>query len=96
MKTITRTKIYLPMAAMILTMALAIPAVAQNQVAFKGATGPVGAVELGFLECHYFAVRGRTPLTLGVEPVPPVNVSVQVTEVVPAMTVPVTLPLDAL
>ena len=37
MKNITRSKIYLPMAAMILTVALAIPAVAQNQVPFKGA-----------------------------------------------------------
>jgi len=36
MKTITRTKIYLPMAGMILTVALAIPAAAQNQVPFKG------------------------------------------------------------
>jgi hypothetical protein len=36
MKTITRTNIYLPMAAMILTAALAIPAAAQTQVPFKG------------------------------------------------------------
>jgi hypothetical protein len=36
MKTITRTKIYLPMAAMILTAALALPAAAQTQVPFKG------------------------------------------------------------
>ncbi len=35
MKTITRTNIYLPMAAMILTAALAIPAAAQQQVPFK-------------------------------------------------------------
>ena len=35
MKTITRTKIYLPMAALILA-ALAIPAAAQTQVPFKG------------------------------------------------------------
>ncbi len=35
MKTITRTKIYLPMAALILA-ALAIPAAAQQQVPFKG------------------------------------------------------------
>ena len=35
MKTITRTKIYLPMAALILA-ALAIPAAAQSQVPFKG------------------------------------------------------------
>src|SRR5712692_10599811 len=37
MKTITRSNIYLPMAAMILTSALAIPAAAQKQVPFKGA-----------------------------------------------------------
>jgi len=36
MKTITRSRIYLPMAAMILTAALAIPAAAQQQVPFKG------------------------------------------------------------
>lgn len=36
MKTITRSNIYLPMAAMILTAALAVPAAAQNQVPFKG------------------------------------------------------------
>src|SRR5260370_31825930 len=36
MKNITRTKIYLPMAAMILTAALALPAAAQTQVPFKG------------------------------------------------------------
>ena len=36
-KTITRSNIYLPMAAMILTAALAVPAAAQNQVPFKGA-----------------------------------------------------------
>jgi hypothetical protein len=36
MKTITRTKIYLPMAAMILSAAIALPAAAQQQVAFKG------------------------------------------------------------
>jgi hypothetical protein len=36
MKTITRSKIYLPLAAMILT-AIAIPAAAQQQVPFKGA-----------------------------------------------------------
>ncbi len=36
MKTITRSKIYLPMAAMILTAALAIPAAAQTPVPFKG------------------------------------------------------------
>ena len=33
----TRSNIYLPMAAMILTAALAVPAAAQNQVPFKGA-----------------------------------------------------------
>ncbi len=37
MKTITRFNIYLPMAAMILTAALAVPAAAHNQVPFKGA-----------------------------------------------------------
>jgi len=37
MKTITRSNIYLPMAAMSLTAALAIPAAAQKQVPFKGA-----------------------------------------------------------
>jgi hypothetical protein len=37
MKPITRTKIYLPMAAMILTAALALAAAAQPQVPFKGA-----------------------------------------------------------
>jgi hypothetical protein len=37
MKTITRSKIYLPMAAMILTAALALTAAAQTQVPFKGA-----------------------------------------------------------
>jgi len=36
MKTITRSNIYLPMAAMILTAALAIPAAAQTQVPLKG------------------------------------------------------------
>src|SRR5262245_14827966 len=36
MKTIMRSNIYLPMAAMILTAALAIPAGAKNQVPFKG------------------------------------------------------------
>jgi hypothetical protein len=36
MKTITRSNIYLPMAAMILTAALATPAAAQQQVPFKG------------------------------------------------------------
>jgi hypothetical protein len=36
MKTITRSRLYLPMAAMILMAALAIPAAAQNQVPFKG------------------------------------------------------------
>src|SRR5437762_2583039 len=37
MKTITRSNIYLPMAAMILTVAFAAPAAAQKQVLFKGA-----------------------------------------------------------
>lgn len=36
MKTTTRSIIYLPMAAMILTAALAVPAAAQKQVPFKG------------------------------------------------------------
>ena len=36
MKTITRSIVYLPMAAMILTAALAVPAAAQKQVPFKG------------------------------------------------------------
>jgi hypothetical protein len=36
MKTITRSNIYLPMAAMILTAVLAVPAAAQQQVPFKG------------------------------------------------------------
>ena len=36
MKTITRSNIYLPMAAMILTAALAVPAGAAQQVPFKG------------------------------------------------------------
>ena len=38
MKTITRTNLYLPMAAMILTAALAVPAAAQNRgrTLFKG------------------------------------------------------------
>ena len=37
MKTITRSNIYLSMAAMILTAVLAVPAAAQHQVPFKGA-----------------------------------------------------------
>ena len=37
MKNITRSKIYLPMAAMILTAALAVPAAAQKHVPFMGA-----------------------------------------------------------
>jgi hypothetical protein len=36
MKTLARTKIYLPMAGMILTAALAMPAAAQQQAPFKG------------------------------------------------------------
>ncbi len=36
MRTITRSNIYLPMAAMILTAALAVPAAAQKQVPFNG------------------------------------------------------------
>jgi hypothetical protein len=37
MKAITRTKIYLPIAALILTAALAVPAAAQSLTPFKGA-----------------------------------------------------------
>src|SRR5260370_24469101 len=37
MKKTMRSKIYLPLAAMILTAALAVPAAAQHQVPFKGA-----------------------------------------------------------
>src|SRR5262245_14680259 len=37
MKTITRTKIYLPIAGLILTAALTIPAAAQSLIPFKGA-----------------------------------------------------------
>jgi hypothetical protein len=37
MKTKTRSNVYLSMAALILTAALAVPAAAQNQVPFKGA-----------------------------------------------------------
>ena len=36
MRTITRSNIYVPMAAMILTAALAVPAAAKDQVPFKG------------------------------------------------------------
>jgi hypothetical protein len=36
MKTMTRSNIFLPMAAMILTAALAVPAAAEQQVPFKG------------------------------------------------------------
>src|SRR5215831_19741635 len=36
MRTITRWKIYMPMAAMMMTAALALPAVAQTQVPLKG------------------------------------------------------------
>lgn len=36
MKTITRSKIYVPMAAMVLSAAIALPAAAQQQVPFKG------------------------------------------------------------
>ena len=36
MKTIAKTRMYLPMAGMILTAALALPAAAQQQVPFKG------------------------------------------------------------
>ena len=51
MKTVTRSNIYLPIAAMILTAALAVPAAAQKQVPFKGtiqgndidSQGPCGA-----------------------------------------------------
>ena len=54
MKTITTSNIYLPMAAMILTAALAVPAAAQKQVPFKGAlqgndtdTGPTTVATRG-------------------------------------------------
>ena len=53
MKTMTRSRIYLPMAAMILTAALAIPAAAQQQVPFKGAlqgTDKDGAVNLPIVQ----------------------------------------------
>ena len=36
MKTITRSNIYLPMAAMLLTVALAVPVAAKDEVPFKG------------------------------------------------------------
>jgi hypothetical protein len=45
MKTITRSNIYLPMAAMILAAALAVPAAAQQQVPFK-------AVLSKLADCH--------------------------------------------
>ena len=53
MKTITRSNIYLPMAAMILTAALALPAAAQNLVPFKGAlqgTDKDGALNFPILQ----------------------------------------------
>jgi len=45
MKTITRSNIYLPMAAMILTV-LAIPAAAQEQVPFKGMFQGIDSVDV--------------------------------------------------
>src|SRR5262245_14825044 len=36
MKTITRSNIYLPVAAMLLTLVLAVPAAAEQEVPFKG------------------------------------------------------------
>jgi hypothetical protein len=47
MKTITRSNIYLPMAAMILTAALAVPAAAQQQVPFKGTLQGLDTVSAG-------------------------------------------------
>jgi len=53
MKTITKFRIYLPMAALILTAAVAMPAAAQNQVPFKGAlqgTDKDGALNFPILQ----------------------------------------------
>ena len=53
MKTITTSRIYLPMAALILTAAVAMPAAAQNQVPFKGAlqgTDKDGALNFPILQ----------------------------------------------
>jgi hypothetical protein len=46
MKNTTRSNIYLPMAAMILAAALALPAAAQEQVPFKGMFQGVDAVDV--------------------------------------------------
>jgi len=53
MKTITKSRIYLAMAALILTAAVAMPAAAQNQVPFKGAlqgTDKDGALNFPILQ----------------------------------------------
>lgn len=56
MKMITRSRICLPMAAIILTAALAIPATAQNQVPFKGMIeGP--DTDKGFTSAGMFLVE---------------------------------------
>src|SRR5262249_723769 len=47
MKTMTRSNFYLPLAAMILTAALALPAAAESQVPFKGAMHG-GDADIGF------------------------------------------------
>ena len=47
MRTMTRTRIYLPVAALIVTAALALPAPAQQQVPFKGTFQGNDAVTLG-------------------------------------------------
>jgi hypothetical protein len=71
MKTTTRSKIYLPMAAIMVTAALAIPAAAQQQVPFKGtlqgkdtATSPLitNAMGLGTL-LGEFTMTQQTTLT---------------------------------
>jgi len=46
MKNTTRSNIYLPMAAMILTAALALPATAQEQVPFKGMFQGIDSVDV--------------------------------------------------
>jgi hypothetical protein len=53
MKTITKFRIYMPMAALILAAAVAMPAAAQNQVPFKGAlqgTDKDGALNFPILQ----------------------------------------------
>ena len=71
MKTITRTKICLPMAAMILTAALALPAAAQTQVPFKGAfqgndtvTPPTLTQSITGIGTHVGQFSSTTVLTL--------------------------------